>query len=156
LDARLKNAIQATASVATAPVSPAPYRTIVEDALVAGDAGGFLDPFTGDGISVALHSGLLSAEILAEARTDSLELLSGNNLFREYDRRLSQAVRRSYRVARSLRALADAPDYCQAAAIRLLAWFGQHLVAHTRWRSTRESPVIISREGTLNGPFGHV
>ena len=38
--------------------------------LQAGDAAGFIDPFVGDGISLALRSGVIAAEALIENRND--------------------------------------------------------------------------------------
>ena len=54
----------------TAPVSTAPvlYRKPIclrDNMLLAGDAAGFIDPFAGDGISLALRSGKAAAECLA-------------------------------------------------------------------------------------------
>ena len=53
------------------PVSAAPLRfetprPVHEGVLMAGDAAGFVDPFVGDGISLALRSGALAAQNLAE------------------------------------------------------------------------------------------
>lgn len=54
----------ATEPVATAPLvfrQPVPER---DGVLYAGDAAGFIDPFAGDGISIALGSGMLAAKTL--------------------------------------------------------------------------------------------
>jgi len=54
----------ATGVTATAPVAfrrPEPVR---DGMLCVGDAAAFVDPFVGDGISMALHSGALAAELL--------------------------------------------------------------------------------------------
>lgn len=53
------------------PVSVSPLlfqtpRPVHEGVLMAGDAAGFVDPFVGDGISLALRSGALAAQCLAE------------------------------------------------------------------------------------------
>jgi flavin-dependent dehydrogenase len=53
------------------PVSVAPLlfqvpQPVLDGVLMAGDAAGFVDPFIGDGISLALRSGALAAECLAE------------------------------------------------------------------------------------------
>ncbi len=51
-------------TVSTSPIhfrEPVPVR---EGVLCAGDAAGFIDPFVGDGISLALHSGALAARCL--------------------------------------------------------------------------------------------
>jgi flavin-dependent dehydrogenase len=65
LNERLRGAIQQGETVTTAPAGPARRRAVAGGALFVGDAAGFLDPFTGDGISMALHSGRMAAEVLA-------------------------------------------------------------------------------------------
>jgi flavin-dependent dehydrogenase len=100
---------------------------------LAGDAAGFLDPFTGDGISQALHSGRLAAEALAIACRDEDD--SGAGMAHAYRQRLSSAVGRSYRVASLVRALVRAPAPVQQAAAAALPWLGPRLLAATRWRA---------------------
>jgi len=51
--------------ITTAPLiyrAPQPVR---QNALLVGDAAGFIDPFVGDGISIALHSGVVAAQCLS-------------------------------------------------------------------------------------------
>jgi flavin-dependent dehydrogenase len=131
LDARLWGAIQVSDTVATAPVRPARRRAECDGALLVGDAAGFLDPFTGDGISMALHSGGLaaaeSARRVGHAVTEPMAC--------SYSQQLGRAVRRSYRVAGLLRALVRAPSVVQALAAAALPWLGARLHAETRWRS---------------------
>ena len=52
-------------TVATAPLFFRPPQPVRGDVLLAGDAAGFVDPFVGDGISMALRSGAMAAECLA-------------------------------------------------------------------------------------------
>ncbi len=130
LDARLHDATQVTRTVATAPVQPMRRRADYSGALLAGDAAGFLDPFTGDGISQALNAGRLAAETVAQAyRDDRGSLVSAH----AYQRRLCQAVGRSYRVAALLRLLVRAPAGLQQLAATLLSGFGPRLITATRW-----------------------
>jgi flavin-dependent dehydrogenase len=56
---------QVTETVVTAPLVFRKPRSLRSGVLLAGDSAGFLDPFAGDGISAALHSGALAAEVLA-------------------------------------------------------------------------------------------
>ncbi len=51
---------QVTEVFATAPVYLGPGEPVFEGMLQAGDAAGFVDPFVGDGISLALRSGVLA------------------------------------------------------------------------------------------------
>ncbi len=135
LDSRLRHAIQASETVATAPVRPARRRADFSGALLAGDAAGFLDPFTGDGISQALHAGRLAAEVIAhfcEGTGDTLAAAPAT-----YRRQLSRAVGRSYRVAGLLRLLVRAPAEVQGLAAILLSGFAARLIKETRWHAAQ-------------------
>jgi flavin-dependent dehydrogenase len=106
-------------------------------ALLAGDAAGFLDPFTGDGISQALCAGRLAAETVAQACTGgcgSLGLAAD-----AYRRHLRRAVARSYRVATLLRLLVGAPARLQQLAATLLSGFAPRLMTETRWHGIKLS-----------------
>jgi flavin-dependent dehydrogenase len=137
LDERLHGAVQQGETVTTAPVRPARRRAASGGVLFAGDAAGFLDPFTGDGISMALHSGRLAVEELAkELAVPSPDCRS---VTRAYAARLNKSVKRSYAVAGLLRALVRAPAALQDAAAAAIPWVGTRLLADTRWRSSREA-----------------
>lgn len=58
--ARSRTWRQTTQLFATAPVYLGPGSCVVDGVLQAGDAAGFVDPFVGDGISLALRSGVLA------------------------------------------------------------------------------------------------
>jgi flavin-dependent dehydrogenase len=146
LEARLEGAAQASATLATAPVSPATRRAALGGALVIGDAAGFIDPFTGDGISMALHSGLLAAEILSSARNDSPRFAGEHEPGSEYRRRLREAVGQSYWFAGLLRKLVGAPEFLQAAAARFLPRLGPTLMERTRWRAMQNSLPKMPRQ----------
>jgi flavin-dependent dehydrogenase len=49
------------------PLAPAPWRASGPGLLLAGDAGGFIDPLTGEGIWQALFSGICAGRVAAEA-----------------------------------------------------------------------------------------
>ncbi len=135
LDALLRNAIQVSETIATAPVQPTRRRADHSGVLLAGDAAGFLDPFTGDGISQALHAGRLAAETVARACAGDRESLVLT--VDAYRRRLSQAVGRSYRIASLLRLLVRAPVEVQECAATLLSGFAPRLITETRWRGNQ-------------------
>jgi menaquinone-9 beta-reductase len=131
LDSRLRKAVQISPTVTTAPVRPAKRASESSGILIAGDAAGFLDPFTGDGISIALHSGQLAARQLAEGFEGSLPLPRALR----YRRQVSRAVRRSYACASLLRGMVRAPAALQdwlAAAIP--SFICSRLMSETRWR----------------------
>lgn len=133
LEARLRDATQVSETVTTAPVKPARRGATCEGALLVGDASGFLDPFTGDGISIALSSGRLAGRELAELREAGVADFGG--AARSFQRRLGRAVRRSYWLAGLLRTLVGAPAGVQELAGRALPKLGTRLVQGTRWRS---------------------
>ncbi len=79
--------------------------------LMAGDAAGFVDPFVGDGISLALRSGALAAESLAPfVRGETLLGEAATAYRRTYERQLgpifgaSSKIRRMLLLPRSVRA----------------------------------------------------
>jgi flavin-dependent dehydrogenase len=90
--------------VATSPLifrQPTPAR---EKVLMVGDAAGFVDPFVGDGISLALRSGALAARSLKSFFTGESDLSSAVEHYRaEYNRTLSPIFRASSALRRMLR-----------------------------------------------------
>jgi menaquinone-9 beta-reductase len=130
LDVRLRQATQVTETLATAPVRPTRRHPDHAGALLAGDAAGFLDPFTGDGIAQALQSGRLAAEAVARACADRQPIVVAAQAYR---RRLGRAVGRSYKVASLLRLLVRAPAGLQEIAARVLSGFVARLITETRW-----------------------
>jgi flavin-dependent dehydrogenase len=132
LEARLRSATQVSSTIAAAPLQPTRRQPTCDGALLVGDAAGFLDPFTGDGVSMALHSGRLAARTVASVHVRGARAESGIDT--QYQFELGRAVRRSYWIAGVLRALVRAPAGVQEAAAAMLPWLGAHLVAHTRWQ----------------------
>ena len=132
LAARLRSGLQVSETIATAPVCPSRRSPEVEGALVAGDAAGFLDPFTGDGISIALHSGQLAARELLLGWRGTAHFKPA----REYEHRLARSVRRSYLCAALLRTLVRAPAEVQGwFAAAMPSWVCAKLLAETRWHA---------------------
>ncbi|HEV2022730.1 MAG TPA: FAD-dependent oxidoreductase, partial [Terriglobales bacterium] len=74
LQQRSRDWQQATEAVVTAPLVFRAPRSLRSGVLLAGDSAGFLDPFAGDGISAALHSGALAAEALADFWRERMSL----------------------------------------------------------------------------------
>jgi flavin-dependent dehydrogenase len=123
LRARLRPARQATATVVTSPIAMGARAAARGGALCIGDAVGFVDPFTGDGLARAL----LSAQ-LAIAHLDDPAA---------YARALVRAGGRSYQVGRALRWLTRAPAGVQDSALAALARprLAAALFAATRYRT---------------------
>ncbi len=136
LETRLRGAVQVSPVVSTAPVRPDRRGSVQGGALMVGDASGFIDPFTGEGISMALHSGRLAAQ--AVART-LLEVSDGQSAEQFYEEGLAHAVRRSYRIAAMTRGLMQGPGWLRDLATAPLPWIGKYLVRETRWRRNPEA-----------------
>ena len=132
---RLRGAVQVSPVVTTAPVTLARRRAVQRGALMVGDAMGFLDPFTGEGISMALHSGKLAAQAVAGALSEGFD---GQGAAEIYGHKLSQAVRRTYSVAALARGLIQGPVWLRGLVTAPLPWVGKHLVRETRWRGNPE------------------
>jgi len=112
---------------------PKPVRNGV---LCAGDAAGFIDPFVGDGISLALHSGALAAGALKSYLEGRLSLATvAASYGREYRRTFLPVFRNAARLRRmfSLPRPARAPLLAALRSRHIARW----LVAATRPRKTR-------------------
>lgn len=71
---RLLGARRAGPFLATGPMACRTSGVVADGALLVGDAAGFFDPFTGEGIYMALRGGEMAAETLAEClRRDRLD-----------------------------------------------------------------------------------
>jgi menaquinone-9 beta-reductase len=65
LSSRSRSWTQRTETFATSPLLFRPPRATQDRMLLVGDAAGFIDPFLGDGISLALRSGSMAGEAVA-------------------------------------------------------------------------------------------
>jgi len=120
---RLRGGEQATATVVTAPVAMGPRAAAHAGALLVGDASGFIDPFTGDGMARALLSGQLAANTVADGTPAA------------YPAALARAAHPAFRASAALRLCVAAPPWLQSLALTTLARppLGPRLVAATRW-----------------------
>jgi flavin-dependent dehydrogenase len=85
--------------------------------VLAGDAACFIDPFAGDGISLALHSGSLAAESLAGFLEGRYSLAEAHQRYHAgYIKRLAPAIRNAAR----LRTLLESPAWIRSAFLRLM------------------------------------
>jgi menaquinone-9 beta-reductase len=89
--------------VSTSPLIfrvPEPVR---DGILLAGDAAAFVDPFVGDGISLALRSGALAADCLGPFFRNEISLSSACASYRQaYERELAPVFRVSSKIRRAL------------------------------------------------------
>jgi flavin-dependent dehydrogenase len=99
--------------------------------LLAGDSAGFIDPFVGDGISLALHSGVLAAESLLPFFAEKTSLREVQQRYgARYRKQLAPALRNAAR----LRRLLSAPAWLRSGVMGIAGsrTVGQLLVRTTR------------------------
>jgi menaquinone-9 beta-reductase len=98
---------------AIGPLALEARRVSAPGAVLVGDAAGFYDPFTGEGVTLALRS----AEMAAEAAHDFLQGRSSD--LRAYDRARAKATRHKFRLNRLLQRIVASPALSNAVAARL-------------------------------------
>lgn len=101
LHSRSRQWTQITETFATAPVYLGPRTPVRDGILQVGDAAGFVDPFVGDGISLALRSGVLAGRIVLDRTAD------------EYARLYQEAFSGVFRASRRLRSALAASNTCR-------------------------------------------
>jgi flavin-dependent dehydrogenase len=103
--------------VTTSPLvfrEPQPER---DGILMTGDAAGFVDPFAGDGVSLALRSGTLAAECLIPFFAGRISLPQAAHNYRSaYERRLTPV----FRTASKIRRVLSLPQSLRTPLFRLL------------------------------------
>lgn len=120
--------------VATSPLlfrRPTPRQGTV---LLVGDAAGFVDPFVGDGISLALRGGALAAEALAGVWSGEVSL---EEAARAYERAYRQEIAPVFSAASHLRRLVALPRVLRTPILHLMnsPAAARYLVRKTRARS---------------------
>jgi len=120
-----------TQPVSTAPLLFGDAHPVHGNIMYAGDAAAFIDPFVGDGISIALRTGRLAAESAGKFLSGEASLIESVELYRrEYARQFAPLLATAARV-RSLMSLSRAG---RAAAFQLLRLPGvmPYLIRKTR------------------------
>ena len=112
---------QACDTVTTGAVSFRRPETERDGAFLVGDAAGFIDPFVGDGIAIALRSGNMAGEIAAQVARGELSVREGHAM---YARRYHAAFDGAFRNARRLRKMLGLPGMARAALIAMLKFPG--------------------------------
>ena len=103
--------------VTTFPLMFRKPRPTKDETLFVGDAAGFVDPFVGDGISLALRSGAMAAECLASFFRSEISLTEASDQYRrKYETELAPVFRTSSRI----RQLLSLPRPVRRAASHLL------------------------------------
>ena len=121
-----------TEPIAVAPLVFAEPQPVRDHILRVGDAACFVDPFVGDGISLALRSGVLAAHCLASVFKRSVSLLNATILYEDrYQRELVPVFRSSSKLRKLLRL----PPMVRKSAVSVLSHFpaaGRYVVRITR------------------------
>jgi menaquinone-9 beta-reductase len=103
--------------VATFPLVFHKPRPVKDETLFAGDAAGFVDPFVGDGISLALRSGSMAAACLTSFfRGEISRAEAADRYRRKYEAELAPVFRHSSRIRRLL----GLPSPVRRAAVQML------------------------------------
>jgi geranylgeranyl reductase family protein len=120
-------------AVTTSPLYFREPETESNGMMLAGDAAGFIDPFAGDGISLALQSGRLAAEVLVPFFRGKCSLENAQAQYQEaYKKRFAPAFRNAAR----LRSAFAAPKWVRNAALKFagIPGVGKMLIQGTRAR----------------------
>lgn len=121
------------ATVTTSPLYFRGPKTESDGMFLAGDAAGFIDPFAGDGISLALQSGTLVAQSIVPFLRGSCALEETHLQYQAaYRKRFAPAFRNAAR----LRSALAAPKWLRSAALAFAAvpGVGRMMVRQTRAR----------------------
>lgn len=103
--------------VSTAPLIFRPRKPVDGSVVHVGDAAGFIDPFVGDGIALALRSGHLAATTLAQFLGGECSLPEA---VRRYERRYFREFEPVFRSAERMRALLSLPRPLRALTLEAL------------------------------------
>lgn len=118
-------------TVTTSPLYFREPQTESDGMLLAGDAAGFIDPFAGDGISLALQGGTVAAESIVPFLRGECSLLKAHQQYKAaYHRRFTPAFRNAARLRNAL----AAPRWVRSAAFTFagIPGVGELLVRGTR------------------------
>jgi menaquinone-9 beta-reductase len=120
-------------AVTTSPLYFRKPETEADGLMLAGDAAGFIDPFAGDGISLALQSGVLAAKKIIPFLAGKY---SWEDALLEYRSAYSKRFAPAFRNAARLRNALTAPKWIRNAALALASVpsIGRMLVRGTRAR----------------------
>jgi flavin-dependent dehydrogenase len=110
---RLERASLTSPPRAIGPLALEARRVSAPGAVLVGDAAGFYDPFTGEGVTLALRGAEIAAEVAHRALTN------GATDLRLYDRLRDDATRDKFRLNRLLQRVVAWPVLANAVAKRL-------------------------------------
>lgn len=138
LAARAERWKATTNAITTSPLVFGHPQTHRDRVALCGDAAAFLDPFAGDGISMALHSGRMAALKLASYLRGECSL---DEALRRYDREYREVLQPAIESARRLRWIIQAPKPMRIATVELLRFppLARAAVRGTRARVAKQN-----------------
>jgi flavin-dependent dehydrogenase len=150
LAGRVARARRATRFVTSGPLAYCRRRAVTGRVLLTGDAAAYIDPFTGQGVYLALRGAELATVAVIQALTHTEE---AGQAFRAYDRGRRQEFGPVFVVSRLLQALAFRPTVIRRVIRRLAAQpdLGARLIGVT---GNEESPASVLRPGFLTRLLG--
>ena len=116
LSARFSRAVRISDVIVLGPLAVEARTAGYPGLLLAGDAAGFVDPMTGDGLRFALRGGELAAEAAIR------ELESGEPAFDALQAQRAREFARKWRINRALRSLVGSPRALDLAALVARRW----------------------------------
>ncbi|MGE0815584.1 MAG: NAD(P)/FAD-dependent oxidoreductase [Vicinamibacterales bacterium] len=121
LSARLAGARPVARVVSLGPMAREIRAAGVPGLLLAGDAAGFIDPMTGDGLRLAIDGAVLAADLAAEVLEGRVSRHRASDAL---TRRRTRAFAAKWRFNRTVRRLVDAPAAVRAAVGLAEVWPG--------------------------------
>ncbi|HEY2497252.1 MAG TPA: NAD(P)/FAD-dependent oxidoreductase [Candidatus Angelobacter sp.] len=120
-------------TVTTSPLYFREPQTELDGMLLAGDSAGFIDPFAGDGISLASQTGTLAAELIIPYLRGTCSL---EQVHRQYQAEYRKRFNPAFRNAARLRTALAAPKWVRSTALTFagIPGVGKFLVRGTRAR----------------------
>jgi flavin-dependent dehydrogenase len=127
--------------VTTAPLLFRDPQTSCDGSLLAGDAAGFIDPFTGDGISLAIHGGIAAATAMNAYLRGQRTLQQAID---DYDWWYRSNLLPAFSTARRLRRLQEFPRFIRRLSLSLLniPLLGSAAIGFTRVKGTSEMKFV--------------
>ena len=122
---------QLFAPVSTSPLVFRKPQPVAQGVFQIGDAAGFIDPFVGDGISLALQSGVMAANSFMPVFQKKLTLEAA---LENYSRSYMAGLVPTFRAASQIRRLFRIPRFMRTITARTIQWsgVGRRLVLATR------------------------
>jgi flavin-dependent dehydrogenase len=114
---RARDCTPAMEPVTTSPLIFREPKPVADGMMQVGDAAGFIDPFVGDGIAIALRGGSMAGDLMGRVATGTLTV---DEACEEYGDRYRSSFLPAFRNARRLRRLMELPGVLRAPVLQAL------------------------------------